>query len=122
MLRRSSETVADCQQRALEAGERADRAINPDDRNYWLARQQRWLEIAAHQERSERIDHFVSSLSSPAGSFNAPPEPDDALRLLVALNGITNPDDLAEVLALAERLARGTPGFAELMDRRQAKH
>jgi len=125
MLRRSSATVADCHRRALEAAERAERASSPEDRKFWLAREQRWLELAKHQEACERLNDFVSSRHARFRSARRDmpvPEPDEVVRLLIALNGINNPEQMAEVVELAERLARDAPEFEELMDRRRTRH
>jgi len=122
MLRRSSATVADCYRRAAEAAERAEQASTPDDRKFWLVRERRWLELAKHQEASERLKDFVRSRSASVRAPAAHPSPEEALRLLAALNGLSNPDDLAEVYALAERLAGEKPEVAALMDRRRTRH
>ena len=67
MLRRPSEMVADAYQRASAAAERAGRSSNPDDREFWLACEQRWLEFAKHLEDCERLNDFVASRGSFSG-------------------------------------------------------
>lgn len=127
MLRRASRTVADCYQRASEAAERAARASNTADREFWLAREQRWLDLAKHQEVSERLDDFVQTRSARFRAADdvqpiSPPSAEEGLRLLIALNSIADPKKLAEILNLAERLARDSPEFAKLSHIRRTTH
>jgi hypothetical protein len=64
MLRRPSNITADCHRRASEAAQRADRASTPQDKAFWLGCEQRWLDLAKHQEDSERLNDFVMSRSA----------------------------------------------------------
>jgi len=122
MLRRSSATIADCHRRALEAAERAERASSPEDQDFWLGRERRWLELAQHQEACERLDDFVSTRSASTDRPSTRPEPEEVLRLLTALAGFSNPEQLAEIVELAQQFASDAPEFKELMARRQTKH
>lgn len=127
MLRRSSVIVADCHRRAVEAAERAARAGNAADRDFWLACERRWLGLAEFNAASERLNDFVESRSSRAPEHRkradeARPSAEESLRLLNALNRITDPDKLAELLSLAEQMASNSPEFDQLQQRSRPKH
>ena len=67
MLRRPSELVAECYQRASAAAVRAEQAKDGDSRKFWLGCEQRWLSLAKHQEVAEQFTAFVLSRSAVAG-------------------------------------------------------
>lgn len=118
MLRRSSRIVAECHRRALEAAERAARSAGPEDQEFWLSCEQRWLDHAKQQQDSERLNDFVQSRSRDrAIADNSEPTAEETLRLMTALQSITDPDRRAEIQTLAERLASTSPRFAALLQR-----
>jgi hypothetical protein len=123
MLRRQSRTVIECHRRALRAAERAAGSSRRDDRQFWLGSEQRWLDHAKQQEDSERLDDFVQDRSRGRTiADGSEPTAEETLRFLTALNAITDPDQLDEIQALAERLASASPKFAEFLQRLKPKH
>lgn len=127
MLRRSSAIVAHYHRRATEAAERAALADNPSDKKFWMACEQRWLDLVKSQHVSERLSDYIESQSARergrkvngSGSF---PTPEETLRLVEALNTIKDPGKLAELIALAEELAADSPIFAALQEKSRSKH
>lgn len=123
MLRRSSRIVAECHRRALEAAERAAGSNSGEDREFWLLCEQRWLGHAKQQEDSERLNDFVQSRVTARNlADKSKPTAEETLRLMNALQSITDPDKLDEIRSLAERLASESPRFAELVQRFRRKH
>lgn len=62
MLQRTAELVVDCHQRALEYAERARCAQTPDDREFYLDMERRWLYLARSYEFTDRLDALTREL------------------------------------------------------------
>lgn len=123
MLRRQSKIVAECYRRAVDAAERAARSTSHEDREFWLLCEQRWLDHAKQQEDAERLNDFVQSRSRRRDvADSSEPTAEETLRLLTAVNSITDPDKLDEIVTLAERLAATSPRYAELLQQLRPKH
>lgn len=59
MLKPVSPKAGQCYERALQAHERADAAIDSVARDEYLASETRWLKLAKSYESSERLSHLL---------------------------------------------------------------
>ena len=62
VLKASSQNVKYCNERALEAEERADASRNPEERRFYYDCEKRWLALAASYEYQERLSAFLQEL------------------------------------------------------------
>jgi hypothetical protein len=60
MLQRCSEQVTSLLNKALDARERALQAALPEDRQFWLEMEARWLSLAGNAEHVERTDDLLA--------------------------------------------------------------
>lgn len=93
------------------------------DREFSLLCEQRWLDHARQEEKSERLNDFVQGRCTARNiAVKSEPTAAETLRLVTALQSITDPDRLDEIRTLAERLASASPRFADLRQRSGRKH
>ena len=60
MLQRCSEQVKSLLGKAADARERAMQSVAPEDREFWLAMEARWLSLAGNAEQVERTDDLLA--------------------------------------------------------------
>jgi uncharacterized protein YdaU (DUF1376 family) len=61
VLKRPSEQILTCHQRAAACSDKADAAGTADLRQFWLDQEVRWIKLATQLDFSERLDAFVKS-------------------------------------------------------------
>jgi len=76
MLQKLAEKVAECQRRAREARETAERASDSVTKTDYENLERRWLLLAESYELSDRVSHFNDEVRRRIAVFR-PPDPRD---------------------------------------------
>jgi hypothetical protein len=63
MLYSISRRVAEFYQHALECNEKARKARNPEEREFYLDMERRWLSLAHHRDLTERLTRIAQDLA-----------------------------------------------------------
>jgi hypothetical protein len=79
MLQKLAEKVAQCQARAREAREKAERATDFAVKRDYLNLERRWLLLAESYELTERVAVFNSEVKKRIAVFKPPDPPDPRL-------------------------------------------
>jgi hypothetical protein len=66
MLLDISDRVAQFYERAADCHERVEKAHTADERDFFLAMEERWLFLAHHREETERIVHRTMEMARRA--------------------------------------------------------